>query len=346
MPLLLLLLAFLLTCCASADTPGADGSEPVDVDLNIYLGFKSAALYDGTPQEQLLTSLRVYVFFKNGYLDNTDYVYNASGLTGNPEIRQMTVYSGDKTFCIIGNEPSGLTSSLQNIKNLWDLQALMVSDIFNLPGALLPFTATKQETITPGHTAPIQIGLQRAVAKAEMKIIKDDSNTDVVKLVGTQIVNTPNRSRLMDGVAPGASSVSLVNLPAESFAFATVGSTASDTLQMAPLYLFEHLTGTGDAVANNATLLKVELEINGAQQIFTIPLRVEGPAGQKLNDVIRNYIYRMRLTVFPRSIRIDYTIRPWDDEAPWNKEAGRDDSNMEFTTWDDEPAYPHNLPQP
>lgn len=346
LPLLLSLLTFLFACCSSEENPETDGSVPVDIDLNIYLSLKSAVPDDGTPQERLLTSLRVYVFHKNGYLDNIGYAYNASGLTGDPEIMQMTVYSGDKTFCVIGNEPSSLTSSLQNIKNLWDLQALIMNDDFNLAGALLPFASTEQETITPGHTAPVRIGLQRAVAKAEMKIIKDASNTDVVRLISAQIINTPDRSRLMDGIPPGASSVSLIGLPAESFSSLVVGSSPSDTLRMVPLYLFEHLTGTGDAVINNATMLKVELDINGTQNIYNIPLRVEDSAGQKMNDVIRNYIYRMRLTVYSQSIRIDYTISPWEDEAPWDKEAGGDDSNMEFTDWDDEPDYPHVLPVP
>lgn len=342
MKLLLPLLALLLAgCIGENDTPTDDG-ERVDIDLNIHLGLKAAMPHDGTPQERLLTSIRVFVFHKNGYLDNTEHAANALGLTGNPEVMQLTILSGDKTFCVIGNEPAALATSLAAVRSIRELQALVMSDDFNMVGSLIPFASTHQQTIAPGHTLPVQIGLVRAVAKAEMKLIKDPQNTDAITFISAQIINTPTHSTLMDG-HPLAVSTRLAPLAMQTFN-QSVGATAADTIAITPLYLFEHLTGAGDATTNNATLLQVKLNMNGVATTFAIPLRTLNSLGQKLNNVTRNSIYRLRLTIFAQSIRIDYDINPWDNESPWDKQAGENDSNLQFTEWEEGNNYDHTLP--
>lgn len=334
--------ALLLTAagCAGADSP-KESAEPADIDLDVYL--TRAGTDNGTAQERLITTLRVYAFNANGYLDTQEYRSNPLGLTGTPITIPMTVLTGSKTFAVIGNEPAALATALGNVKSLAALRALLMNEDFNTPGATLPFAVTQAETITPGHATPIQVGLQRAVAKVEMKIIKDTQNGDVVTFVSARVTNTPDRSRLAEGYPLTAADYTLGNLAAETFGTLLL-STPADTLQITPKYLYEHYTGAGDAVANNATLLTVVLLINGATNTYHIPLRTEDTWGTKLNDVMRNYLYRLRLTVYPMSIRIDYTIAPWDDETPWAKVAGEDDSNLQFTEWNDEPAYGYVLP--
>lgn len=328
--------------CTGADSPKESG-EPADIDLDIYL--TRAGTDNGTPQERLITSLRVYAFNANGYLDTQEYQFNPLGLTGTPITIPMTVLTGSKTFGVVGNEPAAMTTALAGVKSLPALRALILSEDFNIPGVTLPFAVTQAETITPGQVTPVQMGLQRAVAKVEMKIIKDTQNADAVTFVSAQVTNTPDRGRLTDGYPLGAADYTLGNLTAESFGTPLL-STPADTLEITPKYLYEHYTGPGDAVINNATLLRVELLINGVNNTYHIPLRTEDTWGTKLNDVMRNYLYRLRITVYPKSIRIDYTIAPWDNETPWNKVAGEDDSNLQFTEWDDEPAYGHTLPVP
>ncbi|HJD74621.1 MAG TPA: fimbrial protein [Bacteroides reticulotermitis] len=170
-----LLILFLATACEQQSVGVEQGGQTIDINLNIFLGLK-AVPDDGTEQERKVTSLRVYAFHANGYLDKMEYVQRATGLTGNPYVMDMTVFSGQKTFCLVANEPSRLTSALSDVKSQLELQALTMqtSDItFGDPSqVLLPMTSTTSVTITPNQTAPVSLSLERAVAKVEMTFIK------------------------------------------------------------------------------------------------------------------------------------------------------------------------------
>lgn len=320
-----LLLLFVATACEQQSAGVATDEQTVDINLNIFLGLK-AVPDNGTEQERKVTSLRVYAFHPNGYLDKMEYVENATGLTGNPYVMDMTVFSGQKIFCLIANEPSRLTSVLSSIKNRWDLQALTMqtSDFtFNDPvQGLLPMTSTTSATITSNHTTPVNLSLERAVAKTEIKIIKDKDNPDVVKLKSIQVKNTPGKSRLMENNLLDVSS-SLINFAAQDHANVIIGSTSADTLTLHSGYLFEHHTGVGDPAALNSTVLYTVLNIKGTDTEYAIPLHTIAPDAQKHNNVLRNHYYRLIVTVGDGALEVDYTIRDWDDETPWDKELGK-----------------------
>ena len=60
---------------------------------------------------------------------------------------------------------------------------------------------------------------------------------------------------------------------------------------------------------------------------YAIPLHTIASDAQKHNNVLRNHYYRLIVTIYVQSIRIDYDLMDWDDETPWDKELGKKTKN-------------------
>ena len=348
--LLTVLLLALLACNDSSmpNDPNIQG-ENVNIDLSVRFGLKDGK-ENGTEAERKVTSLRVYAFHANGYKDKMKRETNPAGLAGVPYTLQMTVLTGKKIFAVIGNEPAALTAKLDAVGSLHELRKVIQKTehfTFNTAaGGNLPFASVSEEkNIDATDNAPIAIALYRAVARAEMHVIKDLQNPNVVKLVSMQVKNTPKESYLTANETPLVITSGLLeDLEIENFSNALVGSATTDTLKMKPRYLFEHLTGKNDPPNPNRTVIQLVLDNNGTPNIYNVPIRVTNTQGELFDHVLRNFTYQIRATVFPTMIKIDYTIDEWDDEAPWNKVPGTDDTNMKFTDWVDEPRYDWEIP--
>lgn len=324
--LLALFVLFFTTGCEQYSTEVAQDKPSVNLSLNIFLGLQATS-DDGTQQERKVTSLRVYAFHANGYLDKMTYD-PINGLTSEPYVKEMTVFPGKKTFCLVANEPSRLSASLANIKNIWDLQALTLekSDITfsSSEQVLLPMTSITSVTITAGQAETVNLSLKRAVAKVELKFIKETTNSDVVKLESVQIRNTPDKSRLMENNLLNVSS-SLVDLTTQNYASALLSSTLSEAVATDPIYLFEHHTGAGDPNNLNSTVLRVVLNIKGTNMTYTIPLRITS-GEQKHYNVLRNNYYCLLVTVGDGTLQVGYDIVGWNEKSPWDKELGEKNS--------------------
>ena len=173
----------------------------------------------------------------------------------------------------------------------------------------------------------MNLSLERAVAKTEIKIIKDKDNPDVVKLKSIQVRNTPDKSRLMENNLLDVSS-SLINFAAQDHGSAIVGSTPADTLTLHPGYLFEYHTGVGDPIALNSTVLYTVLNIKGTDMGYSIPLHTIASDAQKHNNVLRNHYYRLIVTVGDGALQVNYTIIDWDEETTLDKELGKKTTNQ------------------
>ncbi len=335
----------LLSC--GEKNPEEFGSE-IDIDVHILLdGAATRATDDGTAAERTITTLRVFIFHENGYVDRMLYASNPSGLSGHPFTMRATIRSGHKTFVVVGNEPAAYTATLESATHIRQLKGLeLISD----PGLFttdIPFAVTVEETVLPNQSAPVEIGLIRAVAKLEMRIAKDANNTDIVEFLHARVVDTPTKSSLLDN-QPLDTDLFLKDLPQETFNHTLTGL-PGDTARMETYYLYERLTGPGDtdvAVTNRATRLEVALLFNGTdQQTFIIPLADADGQGQVVNDVRRNRLHRLRCIVHTKALRVNYTILDWEDEW-YDKILGEDDSNVVVLDWEEELPYEWDLPSP
>ncbi|HJD74622.1 MAG TPA: hypothetical protein K8W04_00990 [Bacteroides reticulotermitis] len=103
---------------------------------------------------------------------------------------------------------------------------------------------------------------------------------------------------------------------------AVIGSTPAEAFTTQPIYLFENHTGIEDADSHmKSTFIDVIIKINEMFiKKYPFFLHTEASDGQKHNNVLRNYYYRLTVTMYDSYLHVDYDIEDWNEETPWDKE--------------------------
>lgn len=344
---ILCMLAWGYICCSCLNSGEVCPALPVDLDLQV--GMTYASYQNGNTAENRLERLRVMVFHRSGGLDAQIYNPAVGGIT--PVDMNLTIESGNKVFVVIGNEPLSLTPTLNNdIKKLHELDALIWSDetTYNQPGAFLPFTKKHLETVSPGQTSPVRIGIQRAVGKVQMNISKEPSAHATIKIVSVQVIRTPDESRLLEGNPIDPATPGLITaLAKQTFpddGTNIVQSTSGDEIEMTPCYLYEHYRGKGTAAAGLATALELVLNINGTDKTYYVPLIGGYQGTEPVYAVVRNTIANLSVIVEGERLRVDYTLMDWNEEDLGNIDPSDETQNVTFTDWIEEGDYDYELP--
>ena len=339
-----LLLILCMIACNSQDDEN-NLSERMDLHLGISCLPSSLQTYGipGTGDENTIDNLRVLVFDQNsGALEeNRHYGTMADPMPAMPANLNYSLHIGAKRILVIGNEPAALTAALDGLTDFSGLQALTMGDettINDLP-LRLPFCTTKDIILNPSALpANMHIILQRSVGKLQVRIAKDPDNLRTVNLVDIQLMNVPKNSRLIDGYP--LTTPALANLPVQAIGINNMGNIPT-SLSIDKPYVFENFGST----APSKTLLRVRLTQDGIPMTGDVFLICgTDQANNYIEGVRRNTVSNMTLTVWGEHLKVTYSISDWDDENPWDKEAGKDDSNMIFLPWDDENPWDWDLP--
>lgn len=341
--LLLLFATWLLPASCSSD----DEATPEFAVLNLGVSSDGIDYYTygipGVGDENTIERMRILIFNNQTLAieENNYYGTVSNPMPTLPARLSYTLYTGSKRILVLGNEPATLSPTLNSLTHFSDLQSLTMGDettINTLP-LCLPFSTTKELNVgpsaLPGRTS---IVLERGVGKIQVRIAKDSANLKTVDLQGIQLMNVPEASSLIDGY-PQASPT-LTDLPQNPHTLSNMGL-AYQPLTINSPYIYENFPLT----SASQTLLRVFLTQNSVAMTADVPLVCGTDAlGQYIFGVRRNTVSNMRLTVLGEHLKVEYTHSLWDDENPWDKEAGTDDSNILFAPWDENPDYDWELP--
>lgn len=328
-----LLVATFAGCSDKGDTGGQ--KEKVDVVLRVRFdvsGLTSRATDEGTAWERRVNDLRIFVFRDDGLLEEM-LTFQASELTGDLLETTTVVMAGEKTFVLTGNEPGDLTAGLDNAEYLWELEAMELTTPSHQYTDGLPFVTLEKTAVEKDATGiyEMELALRRAVSKAELRLIKSEDNYTTVEVANIDIVDTPSKSALLPG--DPLTDTGLLTTVTDN-----VGSVVLSTDQEEEFsyYLYEHITGAGDAATNRATRIRLELLIDGVSNIYIIPLVTVNEALEQVNDITRNTLYRLDVLVHPYSIFVDYNIYAWnwDTGNDYDKELGGGGDNGSFYSID------------
>lgn len=344
--LLLLFAVWLLPSSCSNEEEVA--SELTVLTLGVTSDPLSSLTYGipGTGDENTVSNMRILIFNSRTLLLESNHYYGASSSNPMPSLPaslSYTLHTGPKRIIVLGNEPATLSPTLDGLSTFSDLQSLTMSDettINTLP-LRLPFSTTKELNVSPS-ALPSRTGivLERGVGKIQAQIAKDGANLKTVDLQGIQLINVPSSSSLIDGY-PQLSPVP-ANLLADPLTIADMG-TAHQILNINAPYIYENFPVS----AATQTILRIRLTENGTAKSADVPLVCgTNPLGQYVYGVRRNTVSNMRLTVLGEHLKVEYTLSPWNEENPWDKEPGTDDSNILFAPWDEDPGYDWELPYP
>lgn len=322
----------LLVCLWGCSRENGESAAGIPVDLKVRVGATRSMTETGSADERRIERIRVLVFFRdNGMLDTQVYDEQSGGFSTVPIIKDITVMSGDKVFCVIANEPTELKNTLDDIDELDDLLALTVADEtkYNTAGESLLMTLVREAHISIHHTDPVELPIARAVGKVRMKLEKDPLNSWTVKLKSVQVINTPTSSRLMEGnpVVP-----TLTALVAETV-FTPDEVTDHTPLEMTPLYLYEHYWGIGVAEKvsedGKATSLEIVLEVEKdpgqpENETYRIPLiGAFENNGDPVYSIVRNTIADLTV-IYNEQLKIIYTVLPWEEDE-YEKTPGQEE---------------------
>lgn len=302
----------------------------------------------GTADERRIDRVRIMVFHDNtGILDAQVFDDQVSGPA--PLNIDMNIISGSKRFCVIANEPTALTPTLDAVTRFSELDALILDEYNaynNFPMAPLPMVVVKQEYIHYNRplSQPVELPVRRAVGKIQMSIAKDASYTNTAFLQYATVINTPTQSQLLEGNP--ISSPTLTSLDTETF---TLPNLILGPCVMKPRYMYEHRWGVGtieQAIAGNATQIQIQLLVNESSVLvpktYVIPLIGDYQNGQPVYAVTRNTITNLDVKIFPDGIRVNYTVMDWDEEEI-EKEPGDEQGIGSAEMWIPESEYEHEL---
>ncbi len=342
--LLFLLAVWLLPSSCSNEEEVA--SELTVLTLGVTSDPLSSLTYGipGTGDENTVSNMRILIFNSRTLLLESNHYYGASSSNPMPSLPaslSYTLHTGPKRIIVLGNEPATLSPTLDGLSTFSDLQSLTMSDemtINTLP-LRLPFSTTKELNVSPS-ALPSRAGivLERSVGKIQVQIAKDDANLKIVDLQGIQLINVPSSSSLIDGY-PQSSPI-LTNLTQQALSIPNLGL-LHQSLTINTPYIYENFPVS----AATQTILRIWLTENGTAKSADVPLVCgTDPLGQYVYGVRRNTVSNMRLTVLGEHLKVEYTLSPWNEENPWDKEPGTDDSNILFAPWDEDHDYNWEIP--
>jgi len=368
--LLIMLSALFLSACADTDDMDKKQEGKAETTFLLNMNFPNVDNDGEIDPELIVRTLRIFVFNPDGNLA-TDVVVVDDVETIREEdtnkltyIVKMIFQSGKKTVCIVANEPDDLTTKdeLDNIQTLTELTALNLRadhNTYNDPSKpLLPFTIKQEVNLNVGENK-VLFELLRVVGKLDVRIRKEEGNNRTVKILSSQVINTPKTTRLMEG-----NPLTGILLDIDKVDYTTDNDIVYDySRKMKPVYLYEHPWGKGDEsnAILSATSLKLELlvrEHEGVQEkrTYTLPLisdfeKIIIDQQEKripVFGVARNKVADMFLTVETRGITINYYINDWWDEEEWLRDPSNGNSNMNPEDWWDDPGYTfeQKLPKP
>ncbi|MCC8019575.1 MAG: FimB/Mfa2 family fimbrial subunit [Rikenellaceae bacterium] len=330
-------------CSKSKDEcPRSGEKEEVDVLLRVKFSFAYTRATDqGTAYERRVKDLRIYVFEDDGSLELM-LTFDESQLTGDLFETSAVILAGDKTFVLVANEPDHLSAGLDAVEKLSDMAGMQLTAMPDQYPDGLPFVTTEKVEVVKieDQVFELDLALRRAVAKTELCLIKSEDNYTTVRVAQIDIIDTPTRSNL---------------LPDAPLSDNSLLTTVTDVTGSAPLtvdestdiahYLYERITGEGDAEANRATRLTLVLDIDGVNYSYPLSLATLDGQGRTVNDIVRNTLYRMNIEVYPYSIYVTHTVWEWDwdEENEYEVELGGGKENgslytvkewIEGETWD------------
>lgn len=293
----------------------------------------------GTASENKLDRLRIMIFNNStGQIEVNQYHNIVAG--GLPFNDNYTLIIGQKYIQLIGNEDVGQKTVLDGITTLNALKALTIADetTINATGALLPFSSSRIVGLTAGSTLNLNMPLERSLAKINVNIQTSSRVTKVVNITSIQIVDVPTSSTLINGFA--LPFPTLADLPVKTLTLAPISTTAI-SIPIDHPYIYEYYP-TGAAIV---TRLKVDLDIAGTPKTFYTPvICAKDATNSYIYGTRRNTISTMTLTYIGDYITVEYDSVPWNDENPYDRDPGKDESNFKVVVWDDGSIYDYAIP--
>lgn len=363
------LLSLMLACClvflsCNEDSRSEDVVDKVELDMNIYDG---SHLFDDMPEdpnagfEYKIKTLRIFVFksgtleSKIGYIEdeNGDDITWVEDTEANEKYYSATLVleKGYKTICMIANEPPAMTNTLNDIKKLDALNALLLDadlDAYNKSNPeYLCFTKTKNNVYVGIAENVESFLLLRTVGKLAVEIKRSEENNRTVEVKSAKLLNIATKTRLMeDHPLPLAER----DETTKSVTLTTTSVTQDYADIFKPLYLFENYWGKGTlqaAIDGKSPALELKLQLrkeDGEPAIdgtFTLPLIMDVDENTKdlVYGVARNTSAKMSLRVTALTIEVEFTVvDEWDDEY-YDRDPDTGNSNVNpDEDWDEDGA--------
>ncbi|MEG2402667.1 MAG: FimB/Mfa2 family fimbrial subunit [Muribaculaceae bacterium] len=337
----------LLILCGCTQEPMSD--EPTEqVDISLKIGSKSANTELGDDSERKIGKLRIMIFNAKGYIEKNIIDEPAQGIA-NPYTKKITVISGEKLFCVVGNEHAENTAALNAISHHTELDKLTLGNAKSYGAeSLLPFTGKEPITVLRGINSTFSISIKRAISKVAVSMAKSaELSTRAVKILGMRIKNTPLHSwyfphnqdwsvgRPVDGTTLTSTTEQTVFNPDLLPTF----SDAQNMLSCYKAYLYEHDCGL---LNTNATTLVIRLNVGGHDMAYEIPIESMIDA-TKAFAIQRNVLHAMRIKVLPVSLVITYSVLDWESGGIWDKDPAGDDGAVQVNEWTKNIEYDANI---
>jgi len=322
--ILVLLLAttgLLFTACIRENLAVEQG-EPAVISLSLSnIQTRGGNLFS---DESVITKVRVYVFNGN-YVDATRVYTSGMDEFNNPF--RITTTTGTKTVYVVANERSGMTTDLNNVTTLQQLQNIVTPPTD--PGALplnTPLTMVGAKdvvvmpTVDPDNPTEVTVSLTRLMARINLRLIKGDTPADII-IKSVRLIRGTTKSALIEGQpVPGQAYGDKIYTGAGEYELTTSGVDA--WTGATPMYLYENPGSALDSL-NRATYLVIEARYNGVNTRYrayvndntatsTDPGFIAHPYAIK-----RNHLYNIEATISNIGEFDGLTLTTF--VMPWNK---------------------------
>lgn len=292
-----LLICLLALLCACSSDKVADTGEGEGATINLRILTRAGDVVATDRELELTTPIRLLIYNDKNELEENKTLSITQSASGVYLVdSELSILPGKKTFCLIGNESTNLTTVLSNNTNVATLAALKEISFSTIPAAgdLLPFTCEKAYTVTWGNNM-VDFPLYRAVARVDLRLWKGANQASkVIKLTSVKVLNHANNSRLMEGNALAITEADVTSTrslaPDATIKVMPTSQTDQDksTEVLASFYLFEYVPASGD----DPTSLQITYTVDGTTESETIDL-----AGKvNTDDTYEYYIKRNTLT--------------------------------------------------
>lgn len=289
--------------------------------------------------EYAIKTIRIYAFnsdeaetdpwetVEDGSLDVMELITFSTPLVSGSAYHQIDLRKdASKRLYVIVNEPSDLTATLDEITTMDALDNIdytiaeamnsgFVADAtFSVDDFLIPMTAV--DTIDATGSKSISIGVDRAVARVDLMLDKDDAATDrVVELTSATtftVDGTTYTSRLFVGdlSTPAEEDLKGFTVNSSTIKIPLEEDYNSTSQRVLSFYIAERKYSLENAIS----IVVNQLHVNGVTIELTSTITMEGA---DLTTIDRNTVYRIYATYKGEQEAIvadNFTIVDWEEE--------------------------------
>ncbi len=315
---LLFLLIIGMGACTKEDKPY---QSDVDREATVQISLDKTELRDGDlySGEGLIRKVRILVFRegKNGLqvLDRQKLFLSGASEFHNPFT--ISAHAGQRHIYVIANEPDALTTQLDNVLFMSELEAIRMPEISQSVAQPFAMTGYTTATLDPASSVTANVSLTRIVAKITLDLRQETPANDQIQITKILLVRNAKNSRLLHGSTAGPTGfwdwTKDFNVGLANNATAPTDIIANG----APVYVYENIGSATDSSAR-ATKLVVEALYNGIQTRYYAYVNDASTAADHHFSVHRNHYYQLTGVIQKigefSSLILSTTVLPWEVE--------------------------------